>query len=402
MTGYTRIVQGAFGGGLIATSQIILRDTFPLERVGTSSALFAVALTFGPALGPTLGGVLTDQFSWPWVFDINIIPGTLAAVIILTMLRNSAAPKRLKLDVVGIALLVTALGSMQYVLDEGERADWFDDGRIVFFASTFVLGLAAFVLWELRGTSAPIVDLRIFRYRNVRFGTLTAVVLGMVVFGPTVILPQYVQNVLGFTATLSGLLILMRALPVLALTPFVARFATRLDFRLLLMTGFLASATSFAALSLRMTPQSDFLTFAWLLAFSGAGQAMLLVPLLVGLLGSVKLPDVPKVSSFISLSVQLGGSIASTMLVTVLDRRASFHSDIYRGSLTLANPEVQRLASQPGAMVSLVRLLRQQALNAGFADAIFALVPLACAAVVFILLLQRARPASAPPAVAGE
>jgi DHA2 family multidrug resistance protein len=396
-----RVIQGAFGGGLIATSQIILRDTFPLEKVGASSALFAIALTFGPALGPTLGGVLTDQFSWPWVFDINVVPGTLAAVIILMMLRNSAPPKRLRLDVLGIALLVTCLGSMQYVLDEGERADWFSDGRIVLFAATFLAGLAGFIVWELRGTAHPIVDLRIFRYRNVRFGTLTALVLGMVIFGPTVILPQYVQDVLGFTATSSGLLVLMRALPVLALTPLVARLATRLDFRLLLAAGFLVSAASFAAIGLHMTPQSDFSTLAGLLAFSGAGQAMLLVPLLVGLLGSVNPADVPKVSSFISLSIQLGGSVASTLLVTVLDRRAYFHSDIYRGALNLANPALQRFAAHPGAMAALVRLLRQQSLNAGFADAIFTLVPLACGAVVLILLLKRGR-ASVPAVAAAE
>jgi DHA2 family multidrug resistance protein len=397
-----RVIQGAFGGGLIATSQIILRDTFRPEKLGASSALFAIALTFGPALGPTLGGLLTDQFSWQWVFDINLVPGALATVIILTMLRNPVAPRRLRLDGIGIALLVMCLGSMQYVLDEGERNDWFDDGRIVFFCVTCAVGLAGFVFWELFGTTEPIVDLRLFRYGNVRVGALTAVLLGMVVFGPIVMLPQYVQNVLGFTATLSGLLILMRALPVLLLTPLVARLATRFDFRFLLAGGFLVSAASFSAIALHMTPQSDFSTFAGLLVFSGAGQAMLLVPLLVGLLGSVSLPDAPKVSSFISLSVQLGGSIASTTLVTVFDRRAFFHSDTYRGALTLANPALRRFSEHPGATASLARLLRQQAFNAGFADAIFTLVPLACAAVGLVTLFRRAQNTPASPVVVAE
>ena len=280
-------MQGAFGGGLIATSQIILRDTFPPDKIGASSALFAIALTFGPALGPTVGGLLTDAYSWQWVFDINLVPGTLAAIIILTMLRNPLPPRKIPFDGAGVALLIVALGSMQYVLDEGERNDWFSDARIVVAAVTFALGLAAFVLWELRGATDPIVDLRIFRYRNVRFGTLAAIVMGMVLFGPTVILPQYVQGVLGFTATLSGLLILMRALPVLALTPFVARFASVLDFRAILVTGFLLSAASFVALALHMTTNSDFWTFPALLAISGAGQSMLLVPLLVGIIPSV-------------------------------------------------------------------------------------------------------------------
>jgi DHA2 family multidrug resistance protein len=397
-----RVIQGAFGGGLISTAQIILRTTFPPEKAGASAALFAIALTLGPALGPTLGGVLTDQFSWQWVFDINLVPGVLSAIIILMLVRNPETPRYIPFDGAGLAFLVLALGSMQYVLDEGERDDWFNDGTIVFFCATFVVGLTAFIVWELYGASRPVVDLRVFRYRNVQFGTLAAVVMGMVIFGPIVIFPQYVQDVLGFTATLSGLLILMRALPVLVMTPLVARLTTKGDFRLLLCIGFAGSALSLAAIALHMTPQSDFGSFAWALIFSGVAQSMLLVPLLVGLLGSVKPIDMPKVSSFISLSVQLGGSIASTMLVTVLDRRMSFHSDIDRGAITLANLEVAR-ASQHGAnLTSLFALLRAQAANAGFADAVFTLAPLAACGVVLALLLRRSATPAPVPIVAAE
>jgi DHA2 family multidrug resistance protein len=397
---FYRVVQGAFGGGLIATSQIILRDTFPPDKLGASSALFAIALTVGPALGPTVGGLLTDAFSWQWVFDINLVPGTLAAIIVLAMVRNPLPPRRMPFDGVGVALLIVALGSMQFVLDEGERNDWFDDSRIVTAAVAFVAGLTAFVIWELRGASDPIVDLRIFRYRNVRFGTLAAVVLGMVIFGPTVILPQYVQGVLGFTATLSGLLILMRALPVLILTPFVARLASVLDFRAILVTGFLLSAGSFVALALHMTTVSDFWTFPVLLAISGAGQSLLLVPLLVGMLSSVAPADAPKASSFISLSVQTGGSIASTMLVTIFDRRSYFHSDIFRGAVTLAH-RTMLLQAHIG-LRALSRILAQQSANAGFADSIFALAPLACVGVLMSVLLKRKKAALPAGMVAAE
>jgi DHA2 family multidrug resistance protein len=260
--------------------------------------------------------------------------------------------------------------------------------------------LAAFVLWELRGATDPIVDLRIFRYRNVRFGTLAAIVMGMVLFGPTVILPQYVQGVLGFTATLSGLLILMRALPVLALTPFVARFASVLDFRAILVTGFLLSAASFVALALHMTTNSDFWTFPALLAISGAGQSMLLVPLLVGIIPSVAPADAPKASSFISLSVQTGGSIASTMLVTIFDRRTYFHSDVLRGAVTLAHKTV--LDNTHIGLRRLVRVLWQQAANGGFADSILTLAPLACLGVLMAILLKRAKLALPAVPVAAE
>lgn len=397
-----RVIQGAFGGGLIATSQIILRDTFPPEKLGTSSALFAIALTVGPALGPTLGGWLTDNFSWPWVFDINIVPGAIAVTIMLALLRDPAPPKRIPFDGIGVGLLALGLGSLQYVLDEGERNDWFDDTRIAGFALTAVLGLAAFVVWELRGARHPIVDLRIFRYPNVRIGTVCAILLGMVIFGPTVMLPQYVQTVLGFTATLSGLLILTRALPVLALTPFVARFATRVDTRLLLATGFLLSALSFAAIGDRMTPLSDFGTFGIALAVSGIGQSMLLVPLLVSIIGTVAPVDSPKASSFISLSVQLGGSIASTALVTVFDRRTYFHSDVYRSFASLANPNLARLLHDAATPAQIAREIAKQAVNAGFADTIYVLVPLAVGAACFVILLRPRKHAVAPVTIAAD
>jgi DHA2 family multidrug resistance protein len=396
-----RVVQGAFGGGLIATSQIILRDTFPAEKLGTSSALFAIALTVGPALGPTLGGWLTDNFSWPWVFDINLVPGAIAVAIMLALLRDPGPPKRIPFDGVGLGLLALALGSFQYVLDEGERNDWFDDTRIVGFAVAAVLGLAGFIWWELRGARNPIVDLRIFRYANVRVGTVCAILLGMVIFGPTVMLPQYVQTVLGFTATLSGLLILTRALPVLVLTPFVARFATRVDTRLLLATGFVLSALSFAAIAARMTPNSDFAAFQAALVVSGIGQSMLLVPLLVSIIGTVAPLDAPKASSFVSLSVQLGGSIASTALVTVFDRRTYFHADVDRSFASLANPNLERLL-HVAAPAQIARAFASQAANAGFADAIYVLVPLAVSAALFVVLLRPRRQAAVPAAIAAE
>jgi DHA2 family multidrug resistance protein len=325
------------------------------------------------------------------------VPGVIAAAIVLTMVRNPTPPRKMALDVPGLALLALAFGSMQYVLDEGERNDWFDDSQIVFFTCTFVAGLVAFVAWELYGTRTPIVDVRIFRYGNVRAGALCALLLGIVIFGPIVMLPQYVQGVLGFTATLSGLLILTRALPVLLLTPFVARLASAIDFRLLLFAGFALSAVAFGTIASQMTTQSDFGSFAIFLAFSGVAQSMLLVPLLVGILPSVPPADAPKASSIISLSVQLGGSIASTALVTAYDRRTFFHSDILRGSLTLAQPQVQLAKAAHGSIVELARLMQLQAVNAGFADAIFMLVPLAACGALAVFALRRIKSANAIP-----
>jgi len=165
-----RIIQGLFGGGLIATGQAALRDTFPRHLLGASQAVFALGAIVGPSVGPTVGGWLTDNISWNWVFFINLVPGIFAAVVILTMMRNPSDPKPIPVDARGLGLLAVGLGSLQYILDEGQRNDWFDSPAIRVFATTAVFGMIAFVCWELWGTSRPIVDLRAFKYRAIAAG----------------------------------------------------------------------------------------------------------------------------------------------------------------------------------------------------------------------------------------
>ena len=166
-----RIIQGLFGGGLIATGQASLRDTFPRHLLGASQAVFALGAIVGPSVGPTVGGWLTDNFSWNWVFFINLVPGIFAAIIMLTMMRNPTDPKPIPVDGIGLALLATGLGSLQYILDEGQRNDWFADPldpRVR--RSRRSPASVAFVVWELCGTKRPIVDLRAFKYRADRGG----------------------------------------------------------------------------------------------------------------------------------------------------------------------------------------------------------------------------------------
>jgi MFS family permease len=194
----------------------------------------------------------------------------------------------------------------------------------------------------------------------------------------------------------------MRALPVMLLTPLVARVVTRVDPRIFLTLGFVLNGVAFAFLSLTMTTQTPFSSFVLLLIVSGIGQSMMLVPLLVAMLGNVPPADAPKASSFVSLSVQLGGSIASTMLVTIFDRRTYFHSDTYRGALTLAHPAIRDLVFRHVPVQALARVLQQQAVNAGFADAIFALVPLAVAGVLFVALMRRVKAPPRMPVVLAE
>jgi DHA2 family multidrug resistance protein len=216
---FWRVVQGAFGGGLLATAQSILRDTFPPKQLALSQGIFALGAIMGPALGPPLGGVLVDSASWNLVFDINIVPGAFAAIVLALTLKDPGKAVAGKVDVVGLLLLAAGLGSMQYVLTEGEQNYWFADPIIVLMTIVMIASLVAFGFWELVGTKTPAVDLRVLRNRSVSTGSLLGLALGAVVFGSTYTLPQFTQGPLGFTPTLSGLLFLFRALPILLVTP---------------------------------------------------------------------------------------------------------------------------------------------------------------------------------------
>src|SRR5947209_8489007 len=222
-----RILQGLFGGGLIATGQAALRDTFPRRLLGASQAVFALGALVGPSVGPTVGGWLTDNYSWNWVFFINLVPGIFAAIVVLTMMRNPSDPKPIPVDALGLGLLALGLGSLQYILGEGQRDDWLDSPLIRLLTFTSVAGLGTFVWWELWGTKRPIVDLGAFKYRAIAAGSCLGFAIGSVLFGATVILPQYVQSVLGFTATLSGELIFIRAAFIAMLTALITLLARR-------------------------------------------------------------------------------------------------------------------------------------------------------------------------------
>jgi DHA2 family multidrug resistance protein len=333
-----RIVQGAFGGGLLAVAQPILIETFPPSQLGTSQGIFTIAAICGPALGPALGGVLIDNLDWRWVFFINLPIGIIAVILVLLFLRDPEEPQRIKGDPIGVLLLAMGVGGMQYVLDEGERNYWFSDPMIAGCAAASVIGYVGFVLWELYGTRTPIVNLQIFRNRSVAFGLLIALTIGFPIFGSSLIIPQYVTQLLSYTATLSGMLILVRAVPVVFVTPIVAVLmqSGKVDPRVMLFLGLAVTGGSTIWQSGLTTSDNSFGSFVLPLILQGVGSGMLFVPLLFSVLGSLKDPrDSSSASAFINLFVTLGGSIASASLVTLLDRREDLHLDTLNALVNL-------------------------------------------------------------------
>jgi DHA2 family multidrug resistance protein len=395
---FWRVVQGLGGGGLIATSQAILRDTYTLQEQGKAQGIFAMGVIVGPALGPVLGGWITDNWNWHWIFFINLPVGIAAATLIWVYLRNPSAPQYRKLDWMGLILLAIGLGSMQYVLEQGQQYDWFDDARIRWFTLFSVAGLGSFVWWTLRST-IPVVDLRILRLRQVAAGSVLGAVLGVSLYGSIIILPQYLQNSLGFTATLSGLTIMVRAAAIMLFTPISAFLAGRglVDPRISVALGFVLLALSNWMLAGVTTPQSDFGSLIFPLVIGGIGLAQIFVPLSVAVLGGVPDKAVAATSAFFNLSRQIGGSIATAVLITVLVRGMSAHQTDLAGTQTLQHPATaQYLAGQDSrgqadGLERLANLVAGQAAVQSYADTSRWVAIITISLAPLVLLLNRPR-----------
>jgi DHA2 family multidrug resistance protein len=371
-----RIVQGAFGGGLLAVAQPILIETFPPSQLGASQGIFTIAAICGPALGPVLGGVLIDGLDWRWVFFINIPFGIIAVTLVLLFLRDPEDAQPIKGDPIGVLLLAMGVGGMQYVLDEGERNYWFSDPVIAGCAAASLIGYAGFILWELYGTPTPIVNLQIFRNRSVAFGLGIALTIGFPIFGSSLLIPQYATQLLSYTATLSGMLILVRALPVVFITPIIAILmqSGKVDPRVMLLLGLIVTGASTIWQAGVTTSDSSFGSLVVPLMLQGAGSGMLFVPLLFSVVGSLKDPrEVSPASAYINLFVTLGGSIASASLVTMLDQREDLHLDTLNALVNLANIPIRNVISSAHGLTQNVAaavsgLIAQQAAALAFAD----------------------------------
>ncbi len=382
-----RVVQGIFGAGLLATSQTILRDTFPPEQLGVSQGIFALGAIMGPALGPPLGGVLVDNANWNWVFDINVVPGVVSFILLLAFLRDPTTARGGQLDVPGLLLLVVGVGSFQYVLSEGERWDWFSDTNNCIFAALAVIGIGGLIWWELRAKQ-PLVDLRAFRYRAVWGGFILAMLIGGAIFGSTYTLPQFVQESLNFTATLSGLLILMRAIPIGLATPVIARFVGRVDARIFMAFGFFFMALGNFTQAMLTTLRSDFATFVLPLMLTGVGAAMLFVPLTTAVLGGVPQQVGAKASAYVNLGTQLGGSIAIAALSTLVDRRVAFHLSVLASNLVPGSPALSRLPNNANP-AQLFGVVDGQATILAYADVSLAIAFAAFVAIFLVMVMPK-------------
>ena len=373
---FWRFVQGAGGGGLLSQAQAILRETFPAKQQGAAQGLFAVGALFGPSIGPLLGGLLVDNYSWPWIFFVNLPIGIVAATLTIIYMKNPEDPQNVPLDTAGIALLAIGLGTMQYVLDQGQQKDWFGDSTILWMSVVSTLCLLSFLGWEFFGARKPAVDLRVLRYQSVWAGSVLGFVLGVTLLGTLITLPQFVEGSLGFTATLSGQLLIARALPVMFLTPVGVLIATRLKLspKIQVGAGFVLIGLSNLLLADVTTSTSEFSKFAISLVVSGVGLSQVFIPLSLVIFGSVAPPRHSEgVSVLQSLAAAPAGSVATAVLITLLSRSEVAYQTRLAGDANLSRPVVRQFVApggqvQPRATRRLSGMIAGQALVLSYAD----------------------------------
>lgn len=327
-----RTIQGLTGGGLQPASQAILSDTFPPHQRGMAFAAYGMAVVFAPAIGPTLGGWITDNFSWHWIFLINVPVGAVLLMVVNQLVRDpehmveARQRKRdagISIDYIGFGLLALGLGFLQVLLDRGQQEDWFASPFIVFAVAVAAASLIAFVVWEL-GREDPIVDLALFKDTNFAIGNALMFVLGFILLGTTALLPLYVQTLMGYTATEAGMVLSPGGFALMFLMPFVGRMMPHVDPRRMLAVGIMMCVIGIVMMS-HFNRDVDFWTLAVARIVQASGLAFLFIPITVIAYAQIPMAKNNNASALLNLSRNLGGSVGIAVLTTLLSRGAQEH-----------------------------------------------------------------------------
>jgi len=412
---FFRVLQGLTGGGLQPLAQAILLETFPREKHGQAMAAYGIGILLAPILGPTLGGWITDNYSWRWIFYLNLPVG---AFSLLMMNRFVVDPPYIRrsagrIDLWGIGLLALGFGTLQVVLDTGQRKDWFSSNYIRFFATLCVIGLVSLVIRELT-VKEPVVDLRALANRSFSAGVFLITQLGFVLYASLVLLPIYLQTLLGYPAYNSGLALSPRGIGSLATMPLSGYLTSKIDPRRLMVVGIVLGAITMFDFS-RLNLDAGYWDIFWPQVFQGVALALLFIPLMALSMSSIPKEKMGNATSIFNLMRNIGGSFGIALMTTFLARRSQFHQSRLVGNINPGNLKMRTMIAgmqawfqshgvdgvdaHRKALAAVYGLVQQHAAMLAFVEAFWVMAVMFFALLPFLLLLRyhKARPQAERP-----
>ena len=411
-----RVLQGLGGGALQPVSQAILVESFPREKQGMAMAVYGMGVVVAPVIGPTLGGWITDNFSWGWIFFINVPIGMVALLLTSPLVHDppylvrKSLGQDFQVDYMGFGLLALGLGSLEIVLDEGQRKDWLSSNYIVTFAILTAVCLIGVVVWELR-QKQPVIDFHVLKERNFALATGSMLVLGFVLYGSTMLLPLFLQTLLGYTAMLSGMVLSPGGIAVCVAMPVVGMLLRRYQARWLVIFGVAVSAAGLMAMS-RFTLQLDYATAVRTRIVQSFGLAFLFVPISTVAFMRIPRERMNYATGLFNLARNIGGSSGIAATTTMLARRAQYHQSVLVSHLTPYDPAYRdalakaALALQAGgssgsdaaaqAQGMIYGTLLKQSSMLAFADAFWVMGMLFLVIIPLMFLIRKVPPVRGP------
>ncbi len=407
-----RILQGLGGGAMVPIAQSIMLESFPRQKRGAAMAVFAQGVVVAPILGPTLGGWITDSYSWRWIFYINVPVGIFAVLMAKWVVEDPPYIKRnleATIDYIGFALLAVWLATLQIVLDKGQEADWLGAEWVRWFTFTSVVSFISFIWWEFQ-TDHPLVDLHVFKNRNFTIGLILMTSLAAILYGTTAQLPLFLQTLMGYPALQAGYAMSPRGVAAFFTTFLVGRIVGKVRARWLLLIGFVTLGySSFLLASINLDVSMG--SVIWPSVVNGIAISFIFVPLTTATMSQLAQAQIANASGLFNLMRNLGGSIGIAFVTTMLARGAQVHQALMVGHLTLTDPAyAQRLAgakkllshhadpvtATQQAYGAVYALLDQQAHVWAFVDNFFLFGVLALAGIPLIFMFKRVPYAKKP------
>jgi MFS transporter, DHA2 family, multidrug resistance protein len=403
-----RVLQGAGGGGLQPMAQAILADTFPPHQRGLAFALYGITAIIAPTIGPTLGGWITFNYSWRWIFFINIPVGILTWFLVRRFVEDPPYLSRLKaagvkLDYIGIALLTFGIGALQIMLDRGQEDDWFGSRFITTLIVISAVSLISLVIWEWFN-KAPIIDVKMFRNFNFAGANLMTFMLGVMLFSSLVLMPQFLQTLLGYTSQLAGLALSAGGLVLLFEMPLMGHLTTKVQARRLISIGWLCLAIAMFYSTQRIDLQISFSAATWLRIAQVVGLGFLFVPITLVAYVGIAPEKNNAVAGMINFMRNIGSSVGTSMVTTLIARRSQFHQEILGDYVRSGNPNLQntvnglaqRLANsgvgapdaQAHAYARIYQSVQNQAATLAYVDT-FMVLAVASAIMFFLSFLLK-------------